>query len=289
MLGDGLPPVGKEIEPKLGTLSVTFTNSSEFSAYVALPDPSKSPTEFAAALTTSLSSCTSKDKFVTDSSACGGTTLATSGTWVAGTTLCYTFPFLVSNYAAFTTTATDTKWKSGGTAACGSNINLEIDKLINFFKSYLLVGGTPAGYVGKSIGTNYKNEVYDKEAQILGNMKTSLGTIDGVKNSVEEIKKFIKSIAGDIFGAFNCKIIRREVGIIQNVVCYQFSLNTARLSISITFLGIGLFWFSCCLCCAIRCKRANEKSDEPTPGANQVQPMSGKGAGSGKQNPMQYY
>ena len=88
-------------------------------------------------------------------------------------------------------------------------------------------------------------------------IKNSLATIKGIQTKVGDAANLMKEFSGNLFSALDCRVVRREVQILQNVVCYQFVNSYAKTSDAIAYMGPILFFFAMCMCCTIRCKNAN--------------------------------
>lgn len=265
------PPAAGGANPILTSLGIDFTNTTEWATFTAGGETT--PIAHAASINLAGGgACT--DDFRSTGAVCTTDSKTPATAWPPTDGQCVFFKLMTENIG----------FLSARYSGCTGDApeKTKFDSMAAFFTAYTTASTDPqySSYNGKTPAQNWKTEIYNREVEILTNIKNSITTIDEIKVSVSKIGDTINSMASDIFEAFNCRIIRREFGILQNVLCYQFSLNIARFSYSVALMGFCIFWYSCCLCCTIRCKRANEKPKEsPGMGDNKVMPKGGNGGG----------
>lgn len=137
---------------------------------------------------------------------------------------------------------------------------------------------------GKDFPTRFNDDVFLVNKAILTDLKAVQGQVNTLRDKISSVIAMVKSLGNNIEQAFDCRVIRREFQIVQNVFCYQFSINYIHQSFAVGFLGISLYLFSWCICCSIRCSnafpskpRAKTNKVNPAPEGNNPAPENAKG------------
>jgi len=127
---------------------------------------------------------------------------------------------------------------------------------------------------GVFIHDEIRNNIIPVETKIIKTITEDIITeITALKGKLKTIVDTISSISKNLFAAMNCKIIRREFLIVQNVVCYRVVLRFLRIIYPTAFLGIMLYCVSWCLCCTLHCTRAyptRSSKVSPSPGEGEA-------------------
>ena len=219
-----------------------------------------------------------RDEFFMEQSLC---TLATKTTVAS------------SDISAAATCVIPNVWSTRGTTNwagnCGGQvaaINSGYDEILacqNDHNTKLTIGG-------KNFPTRFNDDVFVVNKAILSDLNAVSGSIETLRTKISSVIAMVKSLGENIEQAFDCRVIRREFQIVQNVFCYQFAINYIHQSLAVAFLGVSLYCFSCCICCSIRCSQAfpvkkGPKTNKinPAPQAQNNPPDAAKNTGKGSE------
>jgi hypothetical protein len=101
---------------------------------------------------------------------------------------------------------------------------------------------------------------YTKEADVftkLAGSATELGRIlDGIQSSINALQKF----NGSFKEVINCKILNKEIILVENVLCYRIGNQFYYQSNLAVAFGVILFFYGWCMCCGIRLIKKKEES-----------------------------
>lgn len=243
-------------------------------------------------LQSEVSGCTDsnlRDTYVGNVADCGTLTEITDNTATSGKT-CMTWN------SVQTSVVTAARYASGCPDVATKFANLKA--ALNDYKDKLMdVSTAPSSTASptalqKTITDGFNDYVYADINTFKTNLKDAADKLSGYDSDISSTMNFMKSLSGDLYGSMNCTIFRRELKIVQNIVCFEFTLNYARVSYVMGLTGPFMFFFSMCLCCSIRCgikHKKNNPNEGKKPKPNQVQDANEalKGKSSQPHQPLQ--
>lgn len=238
-------------------------------------------------ITSDLSSCTdpnARDTYIGHVDDCPGGTVQVTSDVPTATETCVTWDNVQTANAGHKIT--------GGTrySTCGSFVQAKFDNLKTALDDYYdkMKDTATAPSTGQTspldgtIDAGFTAHVHAPEFAFHANLKDAADKLSTLDSDIADSLAFMTSLTGNFYGSLNCTIFRRELKIVQNMICFKFTLNFARVAYVIGLTGPFMFMFSLCLCCSIRCgikHKDSNKKEKPKP--NQVlQDPEAKNAGA---------
>ena len=258
------PPVAAQFMPIFQGL-IGFTNVTEFAQFGATGTPEYVSTEMTG--WASNAGCPHKDVFKAVRSACpAGTTAYEAGAdSLAAGAACFTYK------TWYTITDTQLAAMLNRWIGCPDKTKLDdkaskMTALFRQYSSYYITGtGISSTYsamkeaVSVTLTTNF-NKYKSKIDKLHNDLNAAISRVENIKNKVLNTLDFVKgftSADGNLFQLLNCKILNKEIRLVENIVCLSFARSVAGLSYTVAWLGYGMFIFTWFTCCLIRCKRAS--------------------------------
>lgn len=121
-------------------------------------------------------------------------------------------------------------------------------------------------YVTKYTSMNnfYNDNFYTAEKALFQKLKDSVPYLQRINDKVSSATASLKNLNGTFKAVADCTVMRKEIILIENVLCYKTGDRFITMNNLTVAVGVFIFFYSWCICCGIRLAT---KRDEQKPGA----------------------
>ena len=136
-----------------------------------------------------------------------------------------------------------------------------------------------------SLKTKY-DDFYVAEKAVFDKIKASITNIENIQAKVVTATELLKDVQTTVKNIANCKIINKELILLENVVCYRVGNDFYVQVVYGVILGTLLFVYSWFICCSIRL--SNKKDEAPAPPVAPTNQYADNGFQNTPNQPYQY-
>lgn len=137
-----------------------------------------------------------------------------------------------------------------------------------------------------NLNNDFNNGIYTAELDVFTKLKTSVTDLDTILNKIQGVINSLNTIGGSLSKLTNCTVLRKEVIMFENVICFRIAEDYYHQTNVGIALGFLLFVYSWFMCCSIRL--ANKQDDNNAGGNNLYRDEPKDGMPPQEQNANQY-
>jgi len=111
-------------------------------------------------------------------------------------------------------------------------------------------------------GLNSAAQINTVAKLVLSKISASTADLNALSTKMTDVLQFAQSFVEKTDGMVDCRILRRELVLFSNTFCHSFVLDWNKFAEIFVMVGPLIFFFSICMCSAIRCPPIYKPNDE---------------------------
>lgn len=103
-----------------------------------------------------------------------------------------------------------------------------------------------------SLQTFYNTNFYTAESTLFTEMKNSITQLEKINSKITGVTTTLNNLNGTLTAVADCTVMRKEIIMVENVLCYRVGSNFIAQNALATAVGSLLFFYAWFICCGIR-------------------------------------